>query len=187
MKKIITTVTVIALFAFAMMVVNQPQMDQAQAQETPKAHATKSNELKSLKMDDIKQMTQKEANLSHEQIVTLTDKFMELLVQDIDDHYKVEQFDTKQELIKVFDPYVKQEVVQPYIDFYYKEKEDGLYIVPTETPAWFVKDAEYEKEQKDGKITVTQTNENALHGKYTIVLTFEKIDETWKIVNISHE
>ncbi|SHM91395.1 hypothetical protein [Gracilibacillus kekensis] len=187
MKKIITTATVIVLFLFAIMMVSQPQMDQTQAQETTKVHASKNNTEKLLNFDDIKQVTQQEADLSHEQIVALTDKFMELLVQDIDDHYKVEKFNTKQELIQAFEPYVKKEAVQPYIEFYYQEKEDGLYIVPTETPAWFVKDAEYEKEQKDRKIEVTQTNENALYGKYTIVLTFEKVDETWKIVNISHE
>ncbi len=186
MKKIITMVTIAVLFAFAGFMVSQPQMDQTQAQDN-NIHAQKNNELTKVNFDDVKQVTEKETDLSHEQIVTLTDKFMELLVQDVDDNYKVVEFNTKQQLIKAFEPYVQKEVVEPYIDFYYQEKEDGLYIVPTETPAWFEKDVEYQKESADGKVKITQTNENALHGKYTIVITFEKSDDAWKIENISHE
>ncbi|GAE94036.1 hypothetical protein JCM21714_3166 [Gracilibacillus boraciitolerans JCM 21714] len=187
MKKIITMGTIIVLSAFAIFMVNQPQMDQAYAIEK-KAHAQKNNEQKVLQFEDIQQLTQKEAELSHEQIITLTDTFMELLVQKTDEQYKVVEFNTKVELIQAFEPYVKKEAVQPYIDFYYQEQEDGLYIVPTETPAWFENDVEYQKEKTDdGKVKVTQINKNELHGKYTIVITFEQVEGIWRIVNISHE
>src|SRR5699024_10586467 len=133
-----------------------------------------------------KLIQREQEELTHEQIVDLTDTFMELLVQEIDDHYRVVRFETIEELMDAFTPYITKEAVQPYIDFYYEEKEDGLYLLPTETPPWFENEVEYDKETLDnGNVRVTQHNENALYGKYTIMIDFEYNDGTWKIVNIS--
>ncbi|QGH34272.1 hypothetical protein GI584_09650 [Gracilibacillus salitolerans] len=188
MKKIITILTFVVLFAFAIVMLNQPGIEQMYAKQDH-LHAQKNTGLKQVQVENIKQAaeTNDEDDITHEEIVKLTDTFMELLVQEIDDHYKVEQFDTKEELLNAFEPYVVKEAVQPYIDYYYEEKEDGLYIVPTETPPWFEKKEDYKKESEDNKVRITQSNENELYGPYTIEIVFEKVDGTWKIANISHE
>lgn len=180
MKKVLTIVTVLVLFGFMGIIVKQPHI-------TPTYAKYVSGHEQPINMAGKVQITQEEQKeLTHDEIVSLTDTFMELLVQEIDDHYRVEKFDTKEELLKAFTPYIKKEAVQPYIDFYYEEKEDGLYILPTETPPWFENKTEYDKETLDnGNVQVTQQNENALYGKYTIIIEFEYIDGTWKIANIS--
>ncbi|MGP4040544.1 hypothetical protein ACTWP4_11730 [Gracilibacillus sp. D59] len=185
MKKIITIVTFVVLFVFAIVMINQPTVEQMYAKQD-QIHAQKNIGLKQIQVDNIKQITETN-DITHEEIVKLTDKFMDLLVQEIDDHYKVVRFNTKEELTNAFEPYIVKEAVKPYIDFYYKEKEDGLYIVPTETPPWFEKDKDYEKESEGNKVTITQTNENELYGTYTIEIVFKKIDSKWKIANISHK
>ncbi|WP_208586356.1 hypothetical protein [Gracilibacillus suaedae] len=185
MKKITTMITFVVLFAFAIITINQPDTEQMYAKQNHE-YVHKSAGLKQVQVDNIKQAAETK-DITHEEIVKLTDTFMDLLVQEIDDHYKVVRFDTKEELLNAFEPYVVKDAVKPYIDYYYEEKEDGLYIVPTETPPWFEKDEDYEKESKDNKVIITQSNENELYGPYTIEIVFEKIDGTWKIANISHE
>ncbi|MRH44789.1 hypothetical protein GH741_19245 [Aquibacillus halophilus] len=124
--------------------------------------------------------------LTHEEIIELTDQFMRLLVQETDKNYKVKNYQTKDALIKDFESIVEKTVAVKYIDFYYQQKEDGLYILPTETPPWFQKKSEYEMMYLDeNKMKIIQTNESDLYGKYTIelVLTF---DERWRISNTVH-
>ncbi|SFM48360.1 hypothetical protein SAMN04487943_12146 [Gracilibacillus orientalis] len=185
MKKISTILTIVVLFAFAIVMVNQPDSGQAYAKQN-QIHVEKNTGLKQIQVENIKREAETN-DITHEEIVKLTDTFMDLLVQEIDDHYKVVRFDTKEELINAFEPYIVKEAVQPYIDYYYKEKEDGLYIVPTETPPWFEKDEDYEKKSEGNKVTITQSNESALYGMYTIEIVFKKMDGTWKIANISHK
>ncbi|UOQ85354.1 hypothetical protein [Gracilibacillus salinarum] len=179
MKKFITMFTVLVLFSFAVVTMSQTSTEKTYAEE---------NQVNTEEVTGEKQnVSNEQKEISHDKIVALTDKFMELLVQDIDDQYKVINYQTKEELMKAFEPYVTKEAVQPYIDYYYEEEKNGLYIVPTETPPWFDKSNDYEKQTKDNQVIVTQQNQNALYGEYTISLTFEKINDQWKIVNISNQ
>lgn len=180
MKKVITIATVFILFGFMAAVVKQPNIIPVNAKHV-------SGHEQSIDREEKSQLTQAEQNtLTHEEIVSLTDTFMEILVQETDEHYRVEQFSSKEELLQAFTPYIKKEAVQPYIDFYYDEKEDGLYILPTETPPWFENEIVYDKERlENGNVQITQHNENALYGKYTIKMEFEYDEGTWKIANIS--
>src|SRR5699024_3713368 len=97
--------------------------------------------------------------LSHEQIITLTDQFMETLVQQTKDNNKVVNYHTKEELLAAFDKISTKEVALTYVDFYYHEDVDGLYIIPTETPPWFNKENDYDMVQLDNnKVKVEQEN-----------------------------
>src|SRR5690625_4379047 len=84
----------------------------------------------------------KDHTLSHKQIVALTDQFMDTLVQKTKDT-KVINFDTKEELLHAFDGITTKEVALTYVDYYYYEEADGLYMIPTETPPWFNKENDY--------------------------------------------
>ncbi|WP_186576445.1 hypothetical protein [Aquibacillus kalidii] len=123
--------------------------------------------------------------LSHDVIVSITDKFMDTLVQEVDDHYKVLLFHTKSELIEAFSSIASKEVASKYIDIYYQEKENGLYIIATETPPWFEKNRIYEKiKLGDNRVKVTQSNQNEIFGEYNIDLEFTYSNE-WKLTNIT--
>ncbi|MDL4842567.1 hypothetical protein [Aquibacillus rhizosphaerae] len=124
--------------------------------------------------------------LSHQEIISLTDKFMELLVQEVDDQYKVVHFKTKASLISAFSSVSSTEVAKEYIDFFYEERNDNLYIIPTETPPWFQKDADYEMIKVDNQnMKIVQENISDLHGSYKIELIMT-YDNKWRITEINH-
>ncbi|WP_052360650.1 hypothetical protein [Oceanobacillus manasiensis] len=125
------------------------------------------------------------ANLKDEKVKELMQKFMDTLVQDTDDTYKVKNMDTKEELRTAFESIAEREVFEPFIDYYFNEKGDGLYILPTETPPWFVAENPYDMVQLENNLVrVKQENENPLQGKYTIEIDFV-YDKQWKISNIA--
>ncbi|SHG48822.1 hypothetical protein [Ornithinibacillus halophilus] len=131
--------------------------------------------------------TQLETTPSHDTIVELTTQFMNLIVQDLYEDYQVVHYDSKDELLEEFEKIASKEVAKPFVDFYFKEKNGNLYIVPTETPAWFVKDKDYDMKQiEDGQVKINQFNESEFFGDYTIELTFTYTNKGWKITNITY-
>lgn len=124
--------------------------------------------------------------LNKEQIVQLTDAFMEKVTQDIDTNYKVLNYSTKEDLLKSFDEVATRDVSEPIVDFYFTEEAGGLYILPTETPAWFNPDNSYKvKTDSDKYVTITQSNTDDLHGNYTIEIKF-LYDGGWKIAAVKY-
>ncbi|WP_100013190.1 hypothetical protein [Lentibacillus sediminis] len=123
--------------------------------------------------------------ITDEEIRSLTEQFMDILVQEADTDYKVANYQTTQGLLQAFSEVASRDLAAPYIDFFYEQKEDGLYILPTELPPWFIQDNSYETEQVDaGKVKVSQTNETIMYGAYRIELEFTKRD-SWKITDIN--
>src|SRR5690625_5708944 len=59
--------------------------------------------------------------ITHEEITVLTDKFMEQLIQETDDDYRVDHCDTKEAIEASFDDIANREVTAEYIDYYYEE------------------------------------------------------------------
>lgn len=124
--------------------------------------------------------------LTHQEIVRLTEGFMSILVQETDLNGKVVHLNTLNELYKEFESVATKEAVKPYIEFYYTEEKDGLYLLPTETPPWFIPENNYEINQiNDSKVIITQQNKVDLYGEYTIEIEFIYSD-AWKISNITH-
>ncbi|MFG6119516.1 hypothetical protein [Thalassobacillus sp. B23F22_16] len=116
-----------------------------------------------------------------------TDQFMEQLVQKTDENYKVLNYDSKAALLEGFEPIATRKAAKEYVDFYYKEKQSGLYILPTETPPWFVNGQPYDTIDIDkNHKKVIQKNKNELYGDYTIAITFI-YDGKWRIQEIEHK
>ncbi|WP_337018547.1 hypothetical protein [Oceanobacillus massiliensis] len=125
--------------------------------------------------------------LTHEDITLLTNKFMDILVQDIDSNYKVNNFDTKEELLNEFSTVTTKEIAQEFVDFFYMEEADGLYILPTETPPWFLETNDYDMiKVNDSTVKVVQDNYTDLDGNYTVEFEFT-YDTEWKITNIAYK
>ncbi|GIP64435.1 hypothetical protein J32TS6_29900 [Virgibacillus pantothenticus] len=124
--------------------------------------------------------------LTHKNVVSLSKQFMDTLVQPIHSNYRVKALDSKQELYEAFSSITTRSVAKPYVEYYYKEKSDGLFLRPTSKPAWFIKDEPYEMiEQGDNQVKVTQTNQTDFYGTYTIELEFT-FENQWKITNIDY-
>lgn len=135
-------------------------------------------------------ITEKSAQttLSHDEIIALTDQFMETLLQQTRDDNKVLHYHHKADLLDAFAPIATKEVATTYVDYYYNSKADGLYMVPTERPPWFDKEIDYDKVNlNDGKVQVVQKNKSAMYGSYQVVYEFTVDDEhNWKITKITH-
>lgn len=208
MKKIITILTsIILLTVVGIMIMFGDHQEKVSAENTGSDAAYQQNDKeipstinlvnhtnsekiiddKKKKQDKVKEETELE-KLTHEKIVALTDGFMDTLVADIDENYQLVEYNTIEQLEKAFLRYAKPGVAEPYIDFYFEEKDGAVYIVPTETPPWFVEENEYTLNAiSDQKYLLTQTNTIELYGTYTIQIEFELENKEWKISKILHD
>lgn len=125
-------------------------------------------------------------DMTHEEITSLTQSFMDMIVQDIDDHYQVKDYNSKEEILKEFEKISTRDVAEPYVEFYFEEKKDGLYIIPTETPPWFNPDNDYDIITSNKTVQVIQDNESDINGKYTVQYEMTYGADGWKITNIEH-
>ncbi|MFU0788473.1 hypothetical protein [Virgibacillus proomii] len=125
-------------------------------------------------------------DLSHEEIIKLSHQFINILLQPVDAKYRVENYQTKGDLYQKFNTISYQKVAEPYVEYYYKEKEDGLYLRPTSAPPWFKQDKPYEVvKESDNKVKIKQKNKSDIYGNYTIEIEFTFTDQ-WRITNIHH-
>ncbi|MFD2628956.1 hypothetical protein [Oceanobacillus kapialis] len=149
----------------------------------PKTSSAKTHEVSNVEKA-VKDVPQQQT-LQDAQVKELTKEFMDTLVQPSDEKYKVKNMDSKAQLLSAFHSIAEEEMVKPFVDYYYTEEADGLYILPTETPPWFIADNQYDMVQlEDNVVKIIQSNETALHGAYTIEMKFT-YDGTWKIASAS--
>lgn len=128
----------------------------------------------------------KEKDLQHEDIVRLTQRFMDQLVQKTGKNGMVINYKSKNELVQSFHSLSSLSLAKKYVDYYYKDYPEGLYLIPTELPPWFIGDAPYDKERiNKNTIKIIQHNERELYGEYTIQITFT-YDNGWKLQSTKH-
>src|SRR5699024_12685811 len=100
-----------------------------------------------------------EQTWTYEHIITITAQCIETLVQKTEDN-KVINFDTKEKVLHAFDDIATKKVASTYVDYYYYEEADGLYMIPTETPPWFNKENDYNVIQLgNNRVKVEKDNE----------------------------
>lgn len=125
--------------------------------------------------------------LTNQMITQKTDIFMDKLVQPINEDYEVKTFTKKAELIKDFKTVASEQVAKKFVDFYYEERNNKLYIIPTELPPWFVNKQPYHIEKlNDKKMLITQRNVNELDGQYKINIEFSYVNGTWIISEVQY-
>lgn len=133
-------------------------------------------------------VNEKRVEISEEDIISLTNRFMDEFVQETDDNNKVKNYTNKEELIKAFEDIATNEIVATFINDYYYEENNELYLIPTETPPWFIADEDYEIEQiSNDVVTVTQANSLELYGDYTIIIEFFYDNGIWKISDVTYD
>ncbi|MDQ0352943.1 hypothetical protein J2R98_002794 [Alkalibacillus filiformis] len=127
--------------------------------------------------DQMSTSDESEHELSHEDIVSVMDRFMDQLVQETTEDYRVSNYDTMEQLKESFSDFASSHVTNQFVDYYYEEKDDGLYIIPTATPPWFIDGVDYEKvEVEPGHYLIKQNNETEFDGEYTIVIELQLKD-----------
>ncbi len=130
-----------------------------------------------------------EQSLTYKQIVAVTDRFMDQLVQDTDQYYNVKNFDAIDELKESFYGFASKEVTDEFVDVYYEIRDGELKIVPTSTPPWFEADEDYQVEQTEaGSYVVKQSTGNELHGNYEIQIEIElNEDQEPRIIDVNYQ
>ncbi|GEM02792.1 hypothetical protein SAMN05421839_1547 [Halolactibacillus halophilus] len=118
-------------------------------------------------------------------LVTLTDCYIALIKQEIDDDYCLVDVTTTAELYQGFDKIATRDVSEAHVSYYFTEKEDGVYLRPTALPPWFEKDTPYRLTQvSDEEVIVEQTIEDLeLYGPYQIRFWFSYTDQ-WRISQV---
>lgn len=115
----------------------------------------------------------------------LINEFSDRLIVDTDDDYRVKDFKSKEELINNLSEIMNKEVAKDYVDIFYREDTDGVYLVPTEGPLLLNFDLPYELNKKDDTTYyAVQENETVLHGKYKLTILFKYSNEKWIIEDI---
>ncbi|WLR50308.1 hypothetical protein LC040_13645 [Bacillus tianshenii] len=128
------------------------------------------------------------SELEEEDIARATQSFIDTLVQNSDENYRVTRYDNKEELLDAFDSIAVEKAVKPYVDYYFQEKNGDLYIKPTELPPWFKPNQSYEIDQIDNThAKVQQSNETSLYGNYTITIDFLYKNEQWVIQDVHYQ
>jgi hypothetical protein len=121
-------------------------------------------------------------------VILLTKRFMNQLVQEVDHEYHVINFHTKAALIESFSAIASTTIAKKFVDTFYYEKEDKLYIIPTETPPWFMEENIYQTEIKNQKhYVIKQANTTDLYGDYTIIIDFMYENGRWRIENVRYD
>ncbi|MFC0523943.1 hypothetical protein ACFFGV_10270 [Pontibacillus salicampi] len=128
------------------------------------------------------------SQLSEKKMEELIHTFYDKLIQETDERNFAVDYTSKDALIESFTSISTTKLAKEYVDFYYKEYNNELYLVPTETPAWFVKGNDYQvKQSSENQVKLTQRNQSDLYGNYTITFTFAQQDGKWKLVGIEHK
>ncbi|QHS23096.1 hypothetical protein GWK91_09105 [Virgibacillus sp. MSP4-1] len=124
-------------------------------------------------------------DLTHEQIKGLTEKFMDILVQETNQEYRVLSYNSKEQLVQELKSIASLSLAKKYVDLYYKERNQQLYIIPTETPPWFLPEEPYDIQTENGQATIVQANSSELYGNYKIRIEFKyKEQKGWIIHNV---
>jgi hypothetical protein len=115
----------------------------------------------------------------------LITEFEERLLQDIEQDYEVINFTSKQELIDHLSEITTDEIAEQYIEEFYREEGDKLYIIPRDGPMWIDTGMPYEVEKRsETEYLVVQEGENELWGAYRIEVTLRHNLEGWIIEDI---
>jgi hypothetical protein len=118
----------------------------------------------------------------------LASQFMKQLIQKTDEYYRVENFETKDQLINSFQEIASIEVASKYVNYYYYEEDGSLYIVPTETPPWFEQGNSYTlMEVTKGHYRLSQRNFSEIHGNYIIHIDYKYENGKWRINDVIYE
>ncbi|BAC14276.1 hypothetical protein ACFQ4N_00090 [Oceanobacillus iheyensis] len=133
------------------------------------------------------QVEKESSILDHSTITEKMNGFMDTLIQEVDSNYKVQAYQSKDELIQAFEQYTTEALASDFVSYYYEEKQDGMYIIPMDAPSWFQEENDYDMIKKDeNTIQLTQSNYNEMVGEYTLVVDFT-FQHDWKISKITYQ
>lgn len=147
--------------------------------------ASESYNNRSAAVNDKTSITEAPPSFTERDLITLTERYIALIKQEIDSDYRLVDVSTMAELYLAFDEIATRQVSETHVSYYFTETKDGVYLRPTELPPWFEKDTPYTLTQvSDKEVIVEQTVEDLeLYGPYQIRFCFSYTDQ-WRISQV---
>lgn len=100
------------------------------------------------------------------------------------DDGKVMKFDSKEELITHVSEIAKQDLANKLVSDLFENRDEGLYIIPKDYPPFLIPSKNYSFEQvEEGKYQLIQKNSTEIHGEYKLTITYELIEDSYKITD----
>lgn len=114
----------------------------------------------------------------------LSTELMNRIIQDTNQNFQVENFNTKEEINKHLQEVASEDLATNITNTYYEEREGSLYLIPTELFPWMNGEEPYElKQVNEFEYQLIQETESDLYGTYTIEINFLYENNHWIIKN----
>ncbi|MET3696809.1 hypothetical protein SAMN05877753_101616 [Bacillus oleivorans] len=103
-----------------------------------------------------------------------------------DEQYKVQEFQSKEEIVAEAEKFLTREFAQEVADLRYEDKEDGVYIIPMDGPVTLDETKDYNLEKVSGtEYRLTQEQTSDLHGNVQLEVIFVKQADHWVIQDVN--
>jgi hypothetical protein len=153
--------------------------------KTPAEEDAAEQERSTLASENNDQTEKEDESDSSPPLEYILDEFQKRLIQEIDQDYRVLDFDTKQGLIEYLSEVSDPSIAEEYVNQFYEMKDGGLYIIPRDGPMLIDTGKDYTVNKiSQSKYQVLQSGANELWGNYAIETTVEKTGGKWRITRI---
>lgn len=126
------------------------------------------------------------SKLTKEKAINIENKFFDMIFdpETVEKSNEVKDYNTKKELISDASTIAEKKLVEDYVDNFYREENNKLYIIPKGGPARIIKESPYKiKKINDTTYEAIQNEQDQMRGKYKLTVEFKYLDGKWKIIN----
>ena len=121
-------------------------------------------------------------------VLTEYEEAFKKVISYTNDELKQQEYTTKQQLQEHFQHFMSEDLAQSMVDTYFREEDDGLYVIATEGPTFLAEDKTYTfTKNEEGSATVTQERENQLIGHVEMEYNLTKKDGFWIVEEVTHK
>ncbi|MFZ4453083.1 hypothetical protein [Salibacterium aidingense] len=131
-----------------------PSDESEEEQEAPSPETTQEDE------DDIPELTEEQAV---EVMADYEDSFVSLINET--NTQRIESYETTEEVQQHFEETMSEELAEWMTDTYFREEDDGVYIIAKEAPTWLQENQQFElAEEAEGHVRIVQERNNEMLG-----------------------
>lgn len=203
-KKLMLLIVIVALLFMVACNKNNQEIDEEQDQvneviDENEDDKNQDNEVEEDEQDDITSPEESDSEndedneqpndenedvITEEKVLHIIDQFQNRLFVEVDDDLKVKSFNTKEELAQFIAEYAEKNLVYEFVDQFYYEDEDGLYIIPQSSPPLLDVHEPITLEQlNDERYLVTQAHQSEAYGELTFNILIEIVNGRLIITN----
>ncbi|MFC0522087.1 hypothetical protein ACFFGV_00595 [Pontibacillus salicampi] len=157
--------------------VQDPEEKETNQQQVPQ---TESEE----EQQNGKQKAKEESLKGKPLVAELEDRLRQLYKIKADETNKVVNYNTRSEILKDFNKVLVSSLATKYVDESFETKDGELYSLPGHLPIRVYPSIPFTLDKvTSSSYKLTQKNTTDMDGEYTITVTYQFVDGTWKIAN----